>query len=87
MQAHAVSLQQDPDQGNFSIDFNELPEDVLNILYAAMESKDRELSFTEAMNSADAAKWKHACEDEIKQHPAMEYGRLFPAKKACTSYP
>lgn len=45
-----------------------------------MESKDRELSFTEAMNSADAAKWKHACEDEIKQHLRNGTWEVVPRK-------
>lgn len=49
------------------MNFHKLPETTLNALYTAMESKKKEPSFVKAINSSNTAKWKHTCEDEIKQ--------------------
>lgn len=56
LQAHTVTLSQDPDQANFHKDLNKLPENILHALHTGMDSKEKEPIFAEAMNGPDAEK-------------------------------
>lgn len=87
LQAHTVTLGEDPDQANFRKDLNKLPENILHALHTGMDSKEKEPTFAEAMNGPDAEKWRHACKQEIDQQLRNGTWKVVPRKKGMRLLP